>query len=357
MEALPPTALLLVSLLAVAAAYLGILGLLGWSRNRRLLLDIPNERSSHARPTPRGGGLAIVLITLLGAVVYVLWAVPAPPLPAIIWSYAAGGALIAVVSWLDDWRTLSNRVRFAAHFVAALLAVGFIGSWQLVDLPLLGTVSLGWLGVPLTLLWVVGLTNAYNFMDGIDGLAGSQAVVTGTGYLLLGLILSQPPLVLLGALVAAASLGFLGHNWHPARIFMGDVGSAFLGYSFAVLPLVAVALTPDAWKSARVLVTAVLFVWPFLFDAGFTFLRRLLNREKVWEAHRSHLYQRLIIAGYAHDRVTLLYAALATAGVGLGLAWFVALPVAAPALALGLPLMAVGLWKYVSQQETRAVTA
>ena len=130
--------------------------------------------------------------------------------------------------------------------------------------------SLGWLGLIITFLWIVGLTNAYNFMDGIDGIAGGQAVVAGMGWAVLGWLTVQPLVGLMGVLLAAASLGFLGHNWPPARIFMGDV--AALSW---VSCLPCWLWLQHATRSTRLALVGILFVWPFVFDATFTFLRRL----------------------------------------------------------------------------------
>ena len=207
----------------------------------------------------------------------------------------------------------------------------------------------GWLGVPLAFFWVVGLTNAYNFMDGIDGLAGSQAVIAGVGWAGLGWLRGEPLVSLLGLLVAGSSLGFLLHNWPPARIFMGDVGSAFLGFTFAALSVLA------AQQNPRLAVAGILLLWPFIFDTIGTFLRRLRRRENVFAAHRSHLYQRLVIAGYSHRTVTLLYSGLALVGLVLALVWVLALP-GADWLALGLPgLLGFGLWQFVVRAETASL--
>jgi UDP-N-acetylmuramyl pentapeptide phosphotransferase/UDP-N-acetylglucosamine-1-phosphate transferase len=221
----------------------------------------------------------------------------------------SGAALIAVVSWLDDLRSLPNWVRFAAHSLGAVFAILGFGYWGSMDLPLLGAVPLGWLGLIITFLWIVGLTNAYNFMDGIDGIAAGQAIVAGLGWTILGWSDNQPLVVALGLLLAASSLGFLRHNWSPARIFMGDVGSAFLGYTFAVLPVVMAQYDP------RFALAGVLLVWPFVFDTVFTILRRLYNRENVFTAHRSHLYQRLVATGFSHKVVASLYIGLAIIGL------------------------------------------
>ncbi|MCU0494639.1 MAG: glycosyltransferase family 4 protein [Chloroflexaceae bacterium] len=332
--------------LAAIIAYVGVFGLRAWAARR--MLDIPNERSSHSRPTPRGGGLAIVVVTLAGLLLAGLL-LPAWPLWALV-GLLVGAALIATVSWFDDLKSLSNRLRFGVHTLAALLLIASFGFWQHVSLPLVGTLTWGWLGLPITLLWLVGLTNAYNFMDGIDGIASSQAVVAGLGWLLLGSMANQPLVAMLGLLLAAASLGFLGHNWPPARIFMGDVGSAFLGFSFAALPVIA------AQTDSRLALAGVLLVWPFVFDTALTFLRRWRNGENVFAAHRSHLYQRLVIAGASHRSVSCLYVALAAVGLPLALGWVSGNEHAGLVALLLVPLLALLLVAFVGWYvRTRAV--
>jgi UDP-N-acetylmuramyl pentapeptide phosphotransferase/UDP-N-acetylglucosamine-1-phosphate transferase len=139
--------------------------------------------------------------------------------------------------------------------------------------PFLGDLRLYSLGIPIALFWIMGLTNAYNFMDGIDGIAAGQAIVAGLGWAVIGWVNGQPLVGVLGVLIAATSLGFLGHNWPPARIFMGDVGSAFLGYTFAILPLMF-APGSAGTDSTVALIWAILLVWPFLFDTSYTLMRR-----------------------------------------------------------------------------------
>jgi UDP-N-acetylmuramyl pentapeptide phosphotransferase/UDP-N-acetylglucosamine-1-phosphate transferase len=329
-------------LAAIVLSYLGVAVLIRWTE-RRQILDIPNERSSHTRPTPRGGGLAIVVVVLGG------WLV-ALSLSRGSWErtdliYVIGAALIAAVSWLDDLRSLSNRARFGAHMLAALLVIGAFGYWTNMTVPVVGSLRLGLLGLPITFLWIVGLTNAYNFMDGIDGIAGGQAVVAGLGWAVLGWLTAQPLVGMLGVLLAAASLGFLGHNWPAARIFMGDVGSAFLGFTFAALAVAA------AQRDARLALAGILLVWPFVFDTTFTLLRRLRMRENIFAAHRSHLYQRLVILGYSHGRVTLMYVGLATLGGVLAITWVLGAAAAPYLLAILIPTAALGLSYYVQVQE------
>lgn len=334
-------------LLSILASYLGVGLLRRWAKQRNML-DIPNERSSHTLPTPTGGGLVIVLISLLGLTI--AWmTVPAWSF-LMLFSFLSGAILIAAVSWWDDLRSLPNRLRFAAHSLGAIVVILGFGYWQNVDLPVLGPHSLGLWGLPITFLWLVGLTNAYNFMDGIDGIAGGQAVVAGLGWMALGWMSGQPLVSVLGMLLATSSLGFLGHNWPPARIFMGDVGSAFLGFSFAFLAVVA------AKSDSRLAFVGVIFVWPFIFDAGFTFVRRLLNRENVFAGHRSHLYQRLVIAGYSHRTVTLLYCFLAILGGALAMFWWFGVPGAGILLVLALPILCLALVFGTTRIESRQHT-
>ncbi len=310
---------------------------------QRHILDIPNERSSHARPIPRGGGLAIVVVTaglaLLANALLALggWMRLLP--------VAGAWLLVAAVSLADDLRSLPNRIRFAVHALAALVLILSLGHWDRVVLPLIGEVRLGWVGLPLTLLWLVGLTNAYNFMDGIDGIAGSQAVVAGVTWAVAGLICGSAGVGMIGATLAGASAGFLAYNWPPARIFMGDVGSAFIGLVLATLAVAGQA------QDARLAFVGLLAVWPFVFDAAFTFLRRAVRRENVFSAHRSHLYQRLIILGHSHRSVTLLYTALAALGGLLAVVWLLEIPGASPAIAIAIPLAACGLWAFVRTRE------
>ena len=331
-----------VGFLALVLSYLGVAVLRRWAE-RRQILDIPNERSSHTLPIPRGGGIAIVFFSLIGFIV--IWQFnPIWPFSVFL-TYLVGGVLIAAVSCLDDFHSLPNRIRFAAHSLCAILAILGFGYFRSISIPFLGQLHLGWIGLLVTFLWIVGLTNAYNFMDGIDGIAGGEGVIAGLGWALLGWVTDEQLVCILGILLATTSLGFLGHNWPPARIFMGDVGSAFLGYTFAILAVIA------AQKDPRLALAGGLLVWPFVFDTTFTFLRRLRNGENVFAAHRSHLYQRLVTAGYSHRFVTLLYIGLSGAGAILALTWTLNLSGATIIVTLSLPLLCLVLWAFVVFQE------
>ena len=337
-----------VSSLVVAAAS-GLLVSLAISLMRRFAsqafaTDHPGERSSHVRPTARGGGIAIVAVVIAGLLLLAPQSVPPFTLLA-----AVG---IALISWLDDHRSLSAAVRLTAHGTAAVVAIVECGPIE--QMPLVGGNTLFLppaVGFPLTFLWIVGLTNAYNFMDGIDGIAGLEGVIAGSSWAVAGALSLQPLPTWCGALLAGGCLGFLIHNWHPARIFMGDVGSAFLGYLFAVLPLV--------WRGAPAagLAIGVLVVWPFVFDTVLTFIRRARAHQPLLRAHRSHLYQRLVRTGLRHDSVTVLYAALATSGGLLGITWLSRPAFAAIVGPIAVTVLAMMLWLYVAIREKYCCTA
>jgi UDP-N-acetylmuramyl pentapeptide phosphotransferase/UDP-N-acetylglucosamine-1-phosphate transferase len=275
---------------------------------RKQILDIPNERSSHKIPLPRGGGLAIVLCTVFG--IWLIYpTIDADVSVSALLAFIFASLSISIVSWIDDIHSLANRIRFSVHILAAIIIILTFGYFGVLPFPILAEIPLGRLGLLLTFFWIVGLTNAYNFMDGIDGIAGGQAVIAGIGWFIIAKVYEYPVISLISLLVIFSSLGFLLHNWAPAKMFMGDVGSAFLGFTFATLPLMVVPLNPI------LAILGGLLVWPFIFDASYTFIRRLIKGENVFAAHRSHLYQRLVITGISHSRVTLLYMAFQLTGV------------------------------------------
>jgi UDP-GlcNAc:undecaprenyl-phosphate GlcNAc-1-phosphate transferase len=292
-------------LAALAAAALLTRGLIAWTVSRGII-DAPNARSSHTRSTPRGGGLSIVIVV---AVVAAVVGVLRPEELVRIGGAIVPALAIAAVSWLDDVQSLRNRTRFAVHLAAAAVAVAVLGPVTRIDLGSLGVLQFGPLAWPLTMLWIVGLTNAFNFMDGSDGIAGITAAAVSAGIAAAAAACGAGAVAVIAAAFAGASLGFLTSNWQPARIFMGDVGSAFCGFLLAVLPL---AVRTDAVP--EVLPVAVLALWPFIFDTSLTLLRRLLAGENIFQAHRSHLYQRLLIAGWSHRAVASLYGGLAAFG-------------------------------------------
>jgi len=254
------------------------------------LLDRPTARSSHQTIVPRGGGAAIVLSVLV-----TLWLARAgwesrlDALPLLL-----GGVALAGVGLWDDRFGLSPWSRFAAQLAVALAVVLGLGGIQRIPLPPPLDSPLGPLAEPLAVLWIVAVVNFYNFLDGIDGLAALQAAVTGLGILFAAW---DPFSALLGAALAGAAAGFLIYNWSPASVFLGDVGSYFLGYTLAAL---ALAAPPDALPRAVAFVA--LSLWLFLADATWTLARRVRRGERWYQAHREHLYQRLALR-WGHARV------------------------------------------------------
>lgn len=335
-SAIVTAAVLLVA--GVAAA-----GLTGLSRSyalRRALLDIPNERSSHSVPTPRGGGLAIVVTLAVGmAILGMAGVVPA----RLVWAMLVGGTLVAGVGWLDDHRHVPPRWRALVHMVAAVWAVYCLGG--LSQFRLGGeTWHLGWLGSVLAVVAIVWLINLYNFMDGIDALAGLEAVTAGLGAAVLLWWAGNPGLAAVAALVAASCGGFLWWNWPPARIFMGDVGSGLLGYWFAVLAL-AGEKSGDLPGVAWLILLAV-----FVLDATFTLIARVLRGERWYTAHRSHAYQRGVQLGCSHRRVSV-----AVGGINILILFplavaAVAYPMSQPWLVGLVVLAAWMLWKAVQNR-------
>ena len=329
----------LAALISATAAFVIAVGLTpllaGWAR-RRNLLDVPNARSSHVVATPRTGGAAFVPALLVGLGLFQLFGERLAIEAFVMVSAASGLALVGLV---DDVRPLPAGVRLVVQVGIAGALVSALG-----PLPM---VLSGWPAAALTIVWLVAFTNAYNFMDGIDGIAGAQAAVVGAGWAVLGVTSGSRELVVLGSLAVAVTAGFLVHNWLPARVFMGDAGSGFLGFYFGALPFVA------ASKEPHVTTWAVLLMWPFLFDTAFTLLRRLRRRENIFSAHRSHLYQRMVISGASHARVSLMYATLTGLGLAGSLAVAVNARVGGAVSALAVGVAALALWWHVVSREAR----
>lgn len=254
-------------------------------------LDNPNHRSLHSVAVPRSGGVG-VLAGLACAGWW--WVLPPAWLVALV--------LLAVVSWWDDWRPLSASLRFAVHFLAAASVV--------LNMP-----GVGSMGAVLLVFALVWMTNLYNFMDGANGLAGGMALFGFLALSVAAALAGQHELAGWAAAAAGAALGFLRFNFHPARIFLGDIGSVTLGFLAALLGWYG--WTRAAWP----LWFPLLAFSPFIVDATMTLLRRLLRGEKVWQAHREHYYQRLVRMGWSHRRLALAEYALmiAVAATALGL--------------------------------------
>jgi Fuc2NAc and GlcNAc transferase len=261
-------------------------------------MDIPNERSSHQTPTPRGGGIAFVATSLVG---FLLLLLINNLDNADVLALCGAGIIVAIAGHLDDRQRISGAtVRLVVHAIGAIIlivGIGFPSQISLFD----RTVNTGTIGSILGVLYLVWLLNLFNFMDGTDGIAASEAIFV----LLAGAILNHHVLTGINhsaaALILAASIfGFLLYNWSPAEIFMGDVGSGYLGIAIGGLSLMAAKQQPE-----------LLWVWiillgVFVSDATITLIRRLLGKQKPHVAHRSHAYQHLAIRFNSHSKVALI---------------------------------------------------
>jgi len=262
------------------------------------MLDIPNDRSSHTVPTPRGGGLAIVLTFLVSLLV--LAGLGRLELPVLIGLFGAS-ALVALVGFIDDHRHIPARWRLVAHFTAAGWALAWLGA--LPPLPVFGFMfNLGWLGYGLAAVYLVWLLNLYNFMDGIDGIAGIEAVtVCLGGAALYALSPARGSEWLLPLLLLVAVTGFLIWNFPKAKIFMGDAGSGFIGMVLGILSI------QSAWVLPELFWGWVILLGGFVVDATVTLVRRVVRGQKFFVAHRSHAYQYASRKLNTHSRVTITF--------------------------------------------------
>ncbi len=281
-------------LLAVACAVVAILSWAATWAVLRLLIrfgiyDRPNARSSHGRPKPRGGGLALVPVLAVAWIAAVNWLGAAPPG---FWTLLFAATALAVVFWIDDLRNLPVALRLMVQALAVGIGIAAMDGagpvFQGLLPPLLDRLATGILW-----LWFI---NLFNFMDGIDGISGVEAGSLGVGLVLVGAVSAWPGAqVALPALLAAATLGFLVWNWAPAKLFLGDVGSVPLGYLLGWLLLTAAA--SGAWAPALILPLY------YLADATLTLLKRAVRGVRVWQPHREHYYQRAVQGGASHGQV------------------------------------------------------
>ncbi|HEY6921901.1 MAG TPA: glycosyltransferase family 4 protein [Steroidobacteraceae bacterium] len=286
-------AVLTVGTLIVAALLTGLVRRLALSHG---VLDVPNFRSSHKAPTPRGGGLAIVVANTLALTI--LWSLHAIH-QNLAWALS-GSLAVAGIGLLDDRQPVPAGFRLLVHLLAAAWAVYWLGGFPSVSWGQ-HVLTLGWGGHMLAVLGIAWALNLFNFMDGIDGIAASEAVfvVLAAGALTASLGTDRSGVIAACLAFAAACGGFLLWNWPPAKIFMGDVGSGYLGYCLAVLALGA------ARENAAALWSWLILSGVFLIDATVTLARRLARGERVYEAHRSHAYQWLSRRWGSHRRVTM----------------------------------------------------
>jgi UDP-GlcNAc:undecaprenyl-phosphate GlcNAc-1-phosphate transferase len=303
------------------------------------VLDHPNARSSHSQPTPKGGGVGIVVAFLVGTLVLYCYADFARLAEPYFLAVIGAAFAIALVGLLDDLLNWPFTVKLGAQLLAALVAVGSGLYLRDYRIPYLGGFYVGWLGPPLTICWILFATNAMNFIDGLNGLAAGVTLVA-CGFLAVIAAMHAGWFAYFAALLLAAGVvGFLPFNFPRARIFMSDVGSQFCGFVLAVLAVVASRF--EGIELSFLIVPMLLS--GVLFDVAFTLARRLLAGERITEAHRGHLYQIAARAGVPTLEVTLIHVGFTMFG-GLVALLFIAVPPAAKPLVAVLPLMPQLIW-------------
>lgn len=253
---------------------------------KKSLMDIPNDRSSHTMPTPHGGGIAIAVTWFTG----IGYLFTIGKLEPDLFYALMVGAVIAVVSYLDDLYELQPKTRFLIQFFTVLAGLWFLGGLNVLDFGLL-KIENSIITNTIAVVAIIWFINLYNFLDGIDGYAGSEAIFLGiAGYLLFG----DAQFVVL----IASVLGFLIWNWHKAKIFMGDVGSTLIGYNVAIFAIYYQN------NGTSIFIWLILF-GIFWFDATLTLYRRYKNKEQLSHAHKKHAYQRLTQSGWKHSKVVI----------------------------------------------------
>jgi len=260
------------------------------------IIDLPSDRSSHSFPTPRGGGIAIVIAFLLGlsflyfSDVYDRW---------LLFGTLVSGAGIAITGFIDDHRDLSVKWRLMIHFLAAAFVLYSLDG-GLPQINFMGfSISPSWVTQAITLVYLVWLLNLFNFMDGIDGIASIEAVTVTLAGGILFILLGSSSMAILSFVLCASAFGFLLWNFPPAKIFMGDVGSGFLGFIIGILSLHA------AQQHSALIWSWIILLGVFIVDATFTLLRRIMRGENVSEPHRNHAYQRASRFYGSHKVVSL----------------------------------------------------
>lgn len=342
---MPPSALLPQLLLALPLALVS--ALVVRAMIARPILDHPDHRKAHTRPTPKGGGLGPVVAFLLGMLaLFLLTPLGEPRLVGVVLAAAA----IAAVALADDAWDFRFLVKLGAQAAAGLVALGAGLVLERLSLPGLGAVPLGALGWALTLFWIVGCTNAVNFMDGMDGLVAGVVVIACAALALVAAGAAGWFVFAAALFLGAGFAGFLPFNLHPARIFMGDVGSQFAGFLLAVL-----AVSAAGFEASQVSFLVVpLLLFGLLWDAAFTLARRALAGEAVAAPHRAHLYQMAQRSGLPVPVVVGLHWGFALLGAALCWAFLRLAPTEKPLVVLPALAVQLGWTLYVVRRMRRA---
>ncbi len=293
-----------------------------WSMRRFVqIMDEPNHRSSHTKAIPRAGGVSIVITFFIGMIATWLTGELDSIDQPLLLGFVFSTLLMSVISLVDDISEQTALVKAFTHMIAVLVVLYFGIVLDELSMPIFGDVSLGWLGYLISFFWILGLTNSYNFMDGLDGLAGGVAVIASLFFMVITFHQGSSFVYIISYSLLAGALGFLFLNYPPAKIILGDVGAAFLGFVFAVLAIIAARYD----ESRTSFLVMPLLMFNFIYDTSFTFFRRLVNGDKVTEAHRTHLYQLLNRSGYSHLEVVLTQYCMVFLQ-GLGAIWLINIP-------------------------------
>jgi len=271
------------------------------------IMDIPNIRSSHSQPTPRGGGMAVFFSFYLVLFFTLFFFERGSFDLKWVQGLVLGGMVVSLGGFLDDMKELSPFFRLLAQVVAGFILILSGFSFKTIEIPFWKEIALGYWGIFLTLIWVVWIVNLYNFMDGIDGLAAGVGMIAAFFFSLVAGKTGNDLISLSGMILAGCSAGFLIHNFPPAKIFLGDIGSSLIGFLFAGFALIG----NNDLKGPLPIWVPTLLLGAFIFDTGVTLFRRILKREKWFSAHRSHFYQRLIDLRLTHRQVSLIEYGLA----------------------------------------------
>lgn len=268
-------------------------------------IDKPNERKVHTRIMPRLGGLAIYLAFAAG--IFIVYPAISGIDTKLVWGLMLGGTIIVITGALDDRFDLSPRWKLLGQIAAAVAVMSFGLDIEMVHLPFVETeVSLGWLSYPITLLWIVGISNAINLIDGLDGLASGVSGIATASILVLSLMMGNITVALLCSVLLGAIIGFMFFNFYPAKIFMGDSGALFLGFSLATLSIL------EFKQAALVTFIVPIFILGVpLSDTFFAIIRRWVNKKPISVADKNHLHHCLLRLGFSHRTTVLIIYALA----------------------------------------------
>ena len=285
------------------------------------IMDEPNHRSSHVKAVPRAGGVSVVITFYIGICITWLLGEFEGVQASLLIGFLFSTFLIAAISLIDDITDQSALVKLVTQMIAVVIVLSLGITLDEIAIPVVGYVDLGVVGYVISFFWILGLTNSFNFMDGLDGLAGGVTAIAGLFFLIITFTEGSSFVYIISYSLLAGALGFLFLNFPPAKIILGDVGAAFLGFVFAVLAIIATRYD----ESRTSFLVIPLLTFNLIYDTSYTFIRRLAQGKNVLEAHREHLYQLMNRSGFSHMEVVLTQYCMVFMQ-GLGALWIVNIP-------------------------------